>query len=192
MKEVVLGKSRKKVPSVIVGCMRLGEKDPVSMNRFIHTAMEQGAWYFDHADIYAGGASEEIFGKAWSKDSSLHREEMFLQSKCGIRKGYYDLSKDYILESVDGILRRLQTDYLDMLLLHRPDALVDPEEVAAAFDILEQSGKVRLFGVSNHKPMQIELLKKYVRQDIIADQLQFSIPASNQVANGLEVNMETA
>ena len=153
MKEVVLGKSRKKVPSVIVGCMRLGEKDPVSMNRFIHTAMEQGAWYFDHADIYAGGASEEIFGKAWSKDSSLHREEMFLQSKCGIRKGYYDLSKDYILESVDGILRRLQTDYLDMLLLHRPDALVDPEEVAAAFDILEQSGKVRLFGVSNHKPM---------------------------------------
>ena len=88
---------------------------------------------------------------------------MFLQSKCGIRKGYYDLSKDYILESVDGILRRLQTDYLDMLLLHRPDALVDPEEVAAAFDILEQSGKVRLFGVSNHKPMQMELLKKYVR-----------------------------
>ena len=93
---------------------------------------------------------------------------------------------------MDGILRRLQTDYLDMLLLHRPDALVDPEEVAAAFDILEQSGKVRLFGVSNHKPMQIELLKKYVRQDIIADQLQFSIPASNLVANGLEVNMETA
>ena len=192
MKEVALGKSGKKVPSVIVGCMRLGEKDPDSMNRFIHTAMEQGAWYFDHADIYAGGASEEIFGEAWSKDPSLHREDMFFQSKCGIRKGYYDLSKDYILESVDGILRRLQTDYLDMLLLHRPDALVDPEEVAAAFDILEQSGKVRLFGVSNHKPMQIELLKKYVRQDIIADQLQFSIPASNLVANGLEVNMETA
>lgn len=192
MKEVALGKSGKKVPSVIVGCMRLGEKDPDSMNRFIHTAIEQGAWYFDHADIYAGGASEEIFGEAWSKDPSLHREDMFLQSKCGIRKGYYDLSKDYILESVDGILRRLQTDYLDMLLLHRPDALVDPEEVAAAFDILEQSGKVRLFGVSNHKPMQIELLKKYVRQDIIADQLQFSIPASNLVANGLEVNMETA
>ena len=192
MKEVALGKSGKKVPSVIVGCMRLGEKDPDSMNRFIHTAIEQGAWYFDHADIYAGGASEEIFGEAWSKDPSLHREDMFLQSKCGIRKGYYDLSKDYILESVDGILRRLQTDYLDMLLLHRPDALVDPEEVAAAFDILEQSGKVRLFGVSNHKPMQMELLKKYVRQDIIADQLQFSIPASNLVANGLEVNMETA
>ncbi len=97
-----------------------------------------------------------------------------------------------IYETIIGILRRLQTDYLDMLLLHRPDALVDPEEVAEAFDILEQSGKVRLFGVSNHKPMQIELLKKYVRQDIIADQLQFSIPASNLVANGLEVNMETA
>ena len=116
---------------------------------------------------------------------------MFLQSKCGIRKGYYDLSKDYILESVDGILKRLRTEYLDMLLLHRPDALVDPEEVAEAFDILEQSGKVRMFGVSNHKPMQIELLKKYVRQEIVTDQLQFSIPVSNMVANGMEVNMET-
>ena len=86
MKELILGKSGKRVPSVIVGCLRLGEKDPVSMNRFIHTAMEQGAWYFDHADIYAGGASEEIFGKAWSKDPSLHREDMFFQSKCGDRK----------------------------------------------------------------------------------------------------------
>ena len=103
----------------------------------------------------------------------------------------YDLSKDYILESVDGILKRLRTDYLDMLLLHRPDALVEPEEVAAAFDILEKSGKVRMFGVSNHKPIQIELLKRYVRQEIVTDQLQFSIPVSNMVANGMEVNMET-
>lgn len=92
------------------------------MNRFIHAAVEQGAYYFDHADIYAGGRSEEIFGEAWSDDPSLRREDMFLQSKCGIRKGYYDLSKDYILESVDGILKRLRTEYLDMLLLHRPDA----------------------------------------------------------------------
>lgn len=192
MKQVVLGKSGRQVPAVIVGCMRLGEKDKTSMNHFIHMAMEQGVYYFDHADIYADGASEEIFGEAWSKDPSLRREEMFLQSKCGIRKGFYDLSKKYILEAVDGILRRLQTEYLDMLLLHRPDALVDPEEVAEAFDILEKSGKVRFFGVSNHKPMQIELLKKYVRQEIMTDQLQFSIPVSNMVANGMEVNMETA
>ena len=171
--------------------MRLGEKDEDAMNRFIHTAIEQGAYYFDHADIYAGGKSEEMFGKAWSGDQSLRREDMFLQSKCGIRKGFYDLSKEHILESVDGILKRLRTEYLDMLLLHRPDALVDPEEVAEAFDVLEQSGKVRRFGVSNHKPMQIELLRKYVRQDILVNQLQFSIPVSNLVANGMEVNMET-
>ena len=191
MKKVTLGKSGQQMPAVVVGCMRLGEKDKASMNHFIHAAVEQGAYYFDHADIYAGGMSEEIFGEAWSDDPSLRREDMFLQSKCGIRKGYYDLSKDYILESVDGILKRLRTEYLDMLLLHRPDALVDPEEVAEAFDILEQSGKVQMFGVSNHKPMQIELLKKYVRQEIVTDQLQFSIPVSNMVANGMEVNMET-
>ena len=191
MKSVFLGKSELKVPAVTIGCMRLGEKDEDAMNRFIHTAIEQGAYYFDHADIYAGGKSEEMFGKAWSGDQSLRREDMFLQSKCGIRKGFYDLSKEHILESVDGILKRLQTEYLDMLLLHRPDALVDPEEVAEAFDVLEQSGKVRRFGVSNHKPMQIELLRKYVRQDILVNQLQFSIPVSNLVANGMEVNMET-
>lgn len=191
MKKVTLGKSGMEVPAVIVGCMRLAAKDKQSMNHYIHTAMEQGAYYFDHADIYGGGISEEIFGEAWSSDPSLHREEMFLQSKCGIRKGYYDLSKDYILKSVDGILTRLQTEYLDMLLLHRPDALVEPEEVAEAFDILEQSGKVRSFGVSNYKPMQIELLRKYVKQHILVDQLQFSIPVSNMVANGMEVNMES-
>lgn len=191
MKSVFLGKSELKVPAVTIGCMRLGEKDEDAMNRFIHTAIEQGAYYFDHADIYAGGKSEEMFGKAWSGDQSLRREDMFLQSKCGVRKGFYDLSKEHILESVDGILKRLRTEYLDMLLLHRPDALVDPEEVAEAFDVLEQSGKVRRFGVSNHKPMQIELLRKYVRQDILVNQLQFSIPVSNLVANGMEVNMET-
>ena len=191
MKKVILGKSGRQMPAVIVGCMRLGEKDKSSMNHFIHAAIEQGAYYFDHADIYAGGRSEEIFGEAWSDDPSLKREDMFLQSKCGIRKGYYDLSKEYILESVDGILERLRTEYLDMLLIHRPDALVEPEEVAEAFDILEKSGKVRMFGVSNHKPMQIELLRKYVRQEIMTDQLQFSIPVSNMVASGMEVNMET-
>ena len=103
----------------------------------------------------------------------------------------YDFSEEHILRSVDGILKRLNTEYLDILILHRPDALIEPEEVAAAFDKLEYSGKVKFFGVSNHKPSQIELLKKYVKQDILADQLQFSIPFSNMVANGLEVNMLT-
>ena len=191
MKETILGNHLRKVPSIAVGCMRLSEKSKDEMNHFIHSALEQGAYFFDHADIYGGGMSETVFGEAFSGDPSLKREDIFLQSKCGIRQGCYDLSKDHILESVDGILKRLQTDYLDLLLLHRPDALVEPEDVAAAFDVLFESGKVRHFGVSNHKPMQIALLQKYVRQPLVANQVQFSIPVSNLVANGMEVNMET-
>lgn len=179
-------------PSVISGCMRFSDFDKDGMNRYIHSAMELGINFFDHADIYGGGRSEEIFGEAIKNDGTLKREEMILQSKCGIRPGIcYDLSKEYILQSVDGILQRLNTEYLDILLLHRPDALVEPGEVAEAFDELEKSGKVRAFGVSNHKPMQIELLKKYVKQPLLFNQMQFSIPVSNMVANGLEVNMNS-
>ena len=191
MRETILGNHIRKVPSVAVGCMRLSEKSKDEMNHFIHAALEQGAYFFDHADIYGGGMSESIFGEAFADDPSLKREDMYLQSKCGIRQGFYDFSKEHILKSVDGILQRLHTDYLDLLLLHRPDALVEPEEVAAAFDVLFESGKVRNFGVSNHKPMQIELLQKYVRQPLVVNQVQFSIPVSNLVANGMEVNMET-
>lgn len=179
-------------PSVISGCMRFAGFDRDGMNRYIHSAMEKGINFFDHADIYGDGRSEEIFGQAMEGDVSLKREDMIIQSKCGIRPGVcYDLSKEYIISSVDGILKRLKTEYLDVLLLHRPDALVEPEEVAKAFDELEQSGKVRAFGVSNHKPMQIEVLKKYVKQPLLFNQMQFSIPVSNMVANGLEVNMNS-
>lgn len=191
MKMVWIDERRWNVPAIVVGCMRLGEMDGKSMNAFLHAALEQGANYFDHADIYAGGKSEEIFGQAVKEDSSIKREDLIIQSKCGICKGFYDLSKKHIIESVDGSLKRLQTDYLDVLLIHRPDALIEPEEVASAFDELEKSGKVRHFGVSNHKPMQIELLKRYIEQPLIINQLQFSLPVSNMVANGMEVNMET-
>ncbi len=189
MKEIVLGTTGKKMPAIVVGCMRLADKNVNEMQSFLHTALEQGAYFFDHADIYGGGQSETIFGEAMAKDPSIKREELFLQSKCGIRQGFFDFSKEHIIASVDGILNRLQTDYLDALLLHRPDALVEPEEVAEAFEELYTKGKVRYFGVSNHKPMQIELLKRYVKQPLIINQLQFSIPVSNMVANGLEVNM---
>ena len=189
MKEIILGTTGKKMPAIVVGCMRLADKNVSEMQSFLHTALEQGAYFFDHADIYGGGQSETIFGEAMAKDPSIEREELFLQSKCGIRQGFFDFSKEHILGSVDGILKRLQTDYLDALLLHRPDALVEPEEVAEAFEELYNKGKVRYFGVSNHKPMQIELLKRYVKQPLIINQLQFSIPVSNMVANGLEVNM---
>lgn len=189
MKEIVLGTTGKKMPAIVVGCMRLADKNVGEMQSFLHTALEQGAYFFDHADIYGGGQSETIFGEAMAKEPSIKREELFLQSKCGIRQGFFDFSKEHIIGSVDGILKRLQTDYLDALLLHRPDALVEPEEVAEAFEELHTKGKVRYFGVSNHKPMQIELLKRYINQPLIINQLQFSIPVSNMVANGLEVNM---
>jgi predicted oxidoreductase len=156
---------------------------------YLAACMELGINFFDHADIYGDGVCEERFGRAFST-LDCRREDVVIQSKCGIVPGVmYDFSKEHIVRSAEQSLKRLQTDYLDVLVLHRPDALVEPEEVAAAFDALEQSGKVRYFGVSNHKPIQIQLLKKCVRQELIVDQMQFSIACSNMVANGLEVNM---
>lgn len=191
MKQIQLGNDGFCGPAVVLGCMRLGGLDSASLNHLIHTSLECGVNFFDHADIYGGGDCEEHFGTALRGDSSIRREDLILQSKCGIRSGRYDSSKEHLIQAVDGILKRLQTDYLDVLLIHRPDALVEPEEVAVVFDDLYRSGKVRHFGVSNHNPMQIELLKKYVRQPLIINQMQFSLPVSNMVAAGMEVNMET-
>lgn len=192
MKKIPIGKNKNlAVPCIAVGCMRIGGMEQKQLQSHISACLENGLNFFDHADIYGGGICEDIFGKA-VKALGLHREELMIQSKCGIVPGkMYDFSKEHIISAAEGILKRLQTDYLDVLLLHRPDALCEPEEVAAAFDELYSSGKVRNFGVSNHSPMQIELLKKYVRQDIIINQLQLSIPFSNLISAGLEVNMMT-
>ncbi|HEX7057508.1 MAG TPA: aldo/keto reductase [Bacilli bacterium] len=189
MKTINLGKSGLQVPVVAVGCMRIHSLDKAAAERFIRTALEEGANFFDHADIYGGGTCEEIFADAIHMNSEI-REKIILQSKCGIREGMFDFSKAHILQAVDGILKRLRTDYLDVLLLHRPDALVEPEEVAEAFNILESSGKVRHFGVSNQKPLQIELLRKFVKQPIIVNQLQLSITNATMISNGINVNME--
>ncbi|HEX7621157.1 MAG TPA: aldo/keto reductase, partial [Anaerolineales bacterium] len=143
----------------------------------------------DHADVYGGGKSEEKFAEALDMNPAL-RDKMILQTKCGIRKGYYDFSREHILEAVDGSLKRLRTDHIEVLLLHRPDTLMEPEEVAEAFTILENSGKVRYFGVSNQNQMQIELLSKFLKQKIIFNQLQFSITNTGMVDSGLNVNME--
>lgn len=179
------------VPAVAAGCMRINCLDEKALSSYIEGCIELGINFFDHADIYAGGECEKLLGQALS-NMNINREDIVLQSKCGIIPGVmYDFSKEHIINSVDGILKRLGTDYLDILLLHRPDALVEPEEVAQAFDILESSGKVRHFGVSNQKPMQMELLQKYVRQKLVVNQIQYSIPFSNIVANGMEVNMLT-
>ena len=188
MKQRMLG-GRLPVSAIAMGCMRLKDAKE-SPDRVLGTALELGIDFFDHADIYADGRCEEIFGDWLAQHQSL-RDKIKIQSKCGIRRGCcYDFSKAHILAAVEGSLRRLQTDHLDVLLLHRPDALMEPEEVAAAFDELESSGKVRYFGVSNHNPMQIELLKTAVKQPIVANQLQFSIPESGLVTSGLNVNMK--
>ncbi|WP_066248969.1 aldo/keto reductase [Neobacillus drentensis] len=189
MRTIKLGSSSLEVPAVAIGCMRINSLEKPEAEHFVQTALEAGANFFDHADIYGGGTCEEIFADAIDMNAEI-REKIFLQSKCGIRKGMFDFSKEYILESVDGILKRLNTEYLDVLLLHRPDALVEPEEVAEAFDILENSGKVRHFGVSNQNPMQIQLLKKFVKQPLVANQLQLSITNANMISNGINVNMD--
>jgi predicted oxidoreductase len=191
MRSIKLGASNLEVPVIAVGCMRLKSLDKQAAERFVQTALDEGANFFDHADIYGGGTCEEIFAEAIHMNDDI-REKIILQSKCGIRKGFFDFSKEHILASVDSILRRLKTDYLDVLLLHRPDALVEPEEVAEAFDLLHSSGKVRHFGVSNQNPMQIQLLQKSVKQPIVANQLQLSITNATMIASGINVNMENA
>ena len=193
MRTMKLGASTLEVPVVAVGCMRINSLDKAGAERFVQTALEEGANFFDHADLYGRGSCEEIFADAIHMSPQV-RENIILQSKCGIRPdvGTFDFSKEHILSSVDKILKRLKTDYLDILLLHRPDALVEPDEVAEAFDKLESSGKVRHFGVSNQNPMLIELLKKSVKQPIVANQLQLSITNAHMIAHSLNINMGNA
>lgn len=191
LRKITLGKSNLQVPVVAAGCMRLRElKTPEAAERFIKTAMEAGANFFDHADCYGDGAVETLFAEAVHMNADI-REKMLLQSKCGItRKPSFDFSKAHILEATDNILKRLKTDYLDVLLLHRPDALVEPEEVAEAFDILHTNGKVRHFGVSNQNPMQMQLLQKFVKQPLVANQLQLSVTNATMISAGIHVNMQ--
>ncbi|SES66170.1 Predicted oxidoreductase [Oceanobacillus limi] len=191
MKKIKLGTSNLSVSNISLGCMRMGDLTKTEAADVINRSLDVGIDFFDHADIYAGGKSEEIFAEAIDSNPSI-REKMVLQTKTGIRKGFFDFSKEHIVGSVDKSLQRLKTDYIDVLLLHRPDTLVEPEEVAEAFTSLKESGKVRHFGVSNHNPMQIELLKKYVEQDLIINQLQLSIMHTGMIDAGLNVNMKHA
>jgi predicted oxidoreductase len=167
--------------------MRLNSLSKKNAEYFIKTALDLGANFFDHADIYGGGQCESLFADACMPHS---RDKIILQSKCGIRPGVaFDFSKEHILAAVDGILKRLKTEYLDVLLLHRPDALAEPEEVASAFDILHNGGKVRNFGVSNQNTFQIQLLQRFVNQPIAVNQLQLSVTNANMISAGLHVNM---
>jgi predicted oxidoreductase len=189
MKNVKLPNNEMNASEISLGCMRISSMSNQEISTLIHTAMDAGINFFDHADVYGGGKSEEKFSEALGMNSSL-REKMILQTKVGIRKGSFDFSKEHILEAVDGSLKRLKTEYVDVLLLHRPDALVEPEEVAEAFTVLETSGKVKFFGVSNQNPMQIELLRKFVKQKILFNQLQLSITNTGMIDAGINVNMQ--
>ncbi len=176
------------VSQVALGCMRISSMTAEECARYINHALDCGYNYFDHADIYGGGKCEEVFGAALALNPSL-RDKMVIQTKCGIRPGRYDFSKEHIIASAEKSLAKLGIEQIDVLLLHRPDLLMEPEEVAAAFDHLYTTGKVRAFGVSNHSALQIELLKKYVRQPISINQMQLSITNAAMVASGANVNL---
>lgn len=192
MQNINIANGPENASRLVLGCMRMPALSVEDAAKMIQTAYNLGINFIDHATCYGGGEAETRFGEA-IKLTDIKREDLIIQSKTGLRfdNQTFDWSKDYILESVDGILQRLQMDYLDVLLLHRPDLLYEPEEVAEAFDILEASGKVRHFGVSNTMPMQIELLKKYVKQPLKINQLQLSLEQSQLIDQDLYMNNKT-
>ncbi|WP_437584567.1 aldo/keto reductase [Paramicrobacterium sp. CJ85] len=192
MKRITLAGTDIDAPNVVLGAMRIADKTDEQVRELVHTARDAGIDFIDHADIYGPElhACERRFSEAM-KLTSAEREALTIQTKCGIVPDgpYFDFSHEHIIRSVEGSLSALQTDYIDVLLLHRPDALVEPDDVAKAFDELHTAGKVRAFGVSNHTPLQIELLKRSVTQPIVANQLQLSITHAPLVAQGLAANM---
>lgn len=189
MKKVKIGEIS--ASAISLGCMRMAALDTKRVDEIMYKALESGINFFDHADIYGKGSSEMLFGE-FLKRSKTKREDIYIQTKCAIHDGQYDFSKEHIISSLDASLLRLGVEYVDFLLLHRPDTLMEPEEVAAAFDILQSSGKVRYFGVSNHNSGQIELLKTAVEQPLVVNQLQFSVTEAGMVTSGMNVNMKNA
>ena len=192
MRYITLGQDDKELSEIVLGMMRIEDKSVKEVEVLVETALSVGINAFDLADIYGRGRCEELLGLVLKNRPDL-REEMWIQSKCGIRIEeftYFDFSKDYIIKSVDGILQRLKIDHLDSLLLHRPDALMESDQVAEAFDLLYKQGKVRDFGVSNQNPMMMELLKKDVKQPLAVNQLQLSAAFTPGFESGFHVNME--
>lgn len=192
MRYITLGQDDKELSEIVLGMMRIKDKSVKEVEELVETALSVGINAFDLADIYDRGRCEELLGLVLKNRPDL-REKMWIQSKCGIRIEeftYFDFSKDYIIKSVDGILQRLKIDHLDSLLLHRPDALMESDQVAEAFDLLYKQGKVRDFGVSNQNPMMMELLKKDVKQPLAVNQLQLSAAFTPGFESAFHVNME--
>ena len=192
MRYITLGQDDKELSEIVLGMMRIKDKSVKEVEELVETALSVGINAFDLADIYGRGRCEELLGLVLKNRPDL-REKMWIQSKCGIRIEeftYFDFSKDYIIKSVDGILQRLKINHIDSLLLHRPDALMESDQVAEAFDLLYKQGKVRNFGVSNQNPMMMELLKKDVKQPLAVNQLQLSAAFTPGFESGFHVNME--
>lgn len=195
MEKIKLGGSSLEASRIVLGCMRIADMEDRALAKHINRAIELGINLFDHADIYGDGECERKFSKVLT--SEVNREDILLQSKCGIRHAgdsnrkedqYYDLSKDYILDSVDGILERLGTDYLDLLMLHRPDALMEPGEIAEAFDRLHDSGKVRHFGLSNFHTTQFDFVQKHTDHKLVTNQVQFGVGAPHMINSRMQAN----
>jgi predicted oxidoreductase len=194
MEMIQIGNTPLKASRIGYGCMRLSEDRSEAMDS-VKAALDNGINFFDHADIYGGGDREAMFSHIWDEIPGL-RENVIIQSKCGIRRAgepdpkaptRYDFSYAHILRSVEGSLKRLKTDYLDILLLHRPDVLMEPAEIARAFDELSQTGKVRHFGVSNHTGAQIELLSQWLEQPIVVNQLLVNVLSSQLLEIGINL-----
>ncbi len=192
MKYVEFGAEKKQASEIVIGLMRIAEMSTKEVAALIDAGLEVGINFLDTADIYAGGKSEEILGNVFAENPNL-RDKVILQSKCGIRIDedftWFDFSKEHILEAVDGILTRLKTDYLDSLLLHRPDALMEPEEIGEAFTALYKAGKVRNFGVSNFNPIMMAMINEFVGFPIVANQVQLSAAHTPMLDAGFQVNM---
>lgn len=192
MRYIKFGERQKEVSEVVLGLMRISEMTVDQVEDLIESALEVGINAFDIADCYGHGKCEQILGEVLKRRPDL-REKMWIQSKCGIRMEeftHFDFSKEHILEAVDGILERLNVDYIDSLLLHRPDALMEPAEIAEAFDLLKSQGKVIDFGVSNQNPMMMALIQKDVNQPLVANQLQLSAAFTPSFDAGFHVNMK--
>ena len=191
MKTLEIARTELTVSDVVLGLMRIADLTDRQIVELVEAARAAGINHFDHADVYGNEThgAERRWGDAL-KLSDADRQSMIIQSKVGIRDGYFDFSTEHILAAVDESLAALRTDYLDILLLHRPDALVEPEEVAAAFDTLHSAGKVHHFGVSNHTPYQVELLRTAVDQPLVVNQVQLSITHASLIASGVATNMQ--
>lgn len=189
MKTISLAQSDLQVPVIGLGCVKMADVSVQDATLLVQTALDLEINFFDHADIYTLGESEIRFGEVL-KANTFNREDLIIQSKTGNRRGWYDFSKDYILGQVEKSLKSLAVDYLDILLLHRPDTLMEPDEVAEAFTQLHQAGKVRHFGVSNFNPGQIQLLQRAVSFPLLIDQVQFSLVHCGLIDADLNVNMQ--